>query len=101
MTPRHVILVAAALLIMGPSDLTRAQACTAQQGQILIDQGRYKQAVKEFTCVIEAQPTDVEGYRGRIEAHLMLGGFPVGRTAERDVPSAGDVLRGRELRPES
>ena len=75
MSPRHVILVAAALLVMGPRDLAHAEACTAQQGQIYIDQGGYKQAVKEFTCVIEAQPTDVEGYRGRIEAQLMLGRY--------------------------
>lgn len=49
--------------------------CTAQQGQIYIDQGRYDQAVREFTCVINAYPTEVEGYRGRIEAQLLLGEF--------------------------
>jgi tetratricopeptide (TPR) repeat protein len=52
-----------------------AAACTAEQGQFLIDQGQYKQAVKEFTCVIEAEPTGVEGYRGRIEAQLLLGQY--------------------------
>jgi tetratricopeptide (TPR) repeat protein len=28
-----------------------------------------------FSCVIAAQPTEVEGYRGRIEAELMLGRY--------------------------
>ena len=35
--------------------------------------GDYKLAVKEFACVIDAQPTEVDGYRGRIEAQLLLG----------------------------
>ena len=52
-----------------------AAACTAQQGQLFIDAGRYKDAVRAFTCVIEARPTDVEGYRGRIEAALLLGRY--------------------------
>ena len=41
----------------------------------MIDEGRYKQAIREFTCVIEAEPTEVEGYRGRIEAQLLLGQY--------------------------
>jgi len=49
--------------------------CTAEQGQQLIDAGQYKQAIREFTCVIGADPTAVAGYRGRIEAELMLGRF--------------------------
>jgi Tetratricopeptide repeat len=52
-----------------------AATCSASQGQLFIDQGQYDKAVKEFTCVINAQPTEVEGYRGRIEAQLMLGRF--------------------------
>ena len=47
--------------------------CSVEEGQALIDEGRYKKAVAEFTCVIEAQPADVGGYRGRIEAQLLLG----------------------------
>jgi tetratricopeptide (TPR) repeat protein len=47
----------------------------AEQGQAFIDEGRYAQAVREFTCVIEAEPTGVEGYRGRIEAELLLGRY--------------------------
>jgi len=49
--------------------------CTAEQGQAFIDQGRYDRAIREFTCVIDAQPTAVDGYRGRIEAELLLGRY--------------------------
>ena len=50
-------------------------SCTPEQGQLFIEDGRYKLAISEFTCVIEAQPTEVEGYRGRIEAQLLLGQY--------------------------
>jgi hypothetical protein len=50
-------------------------SCTAEQGQQLIDAGAYGKAIKEFTCVIDLDPTAVAGYRGRIEAQLMLGLF--------------------------
>jgi tetratricopeptide (TPR) repeat protein len=49
--------------------------CLAEQGQQLIEAGQYKQAIREFTCLIALDPTAVEGYRGRIEAELMLGRF--------------------------
>jgi tetratricopeptide (TPR) repeat protein len=49
--------------------------CTADEGQQLIDAGQYKAAIREFSCLIELDPTAVEGYRGRIEAQLMLGRF--------------------------
>ena len=51
------------------------QKCTAAQGQALVDEGRYQKAIQEFTCVIDDAPTDVEGYRGRAEAELMLGRY--------------------------
>ena len=51
------------------------KGCSAAQGQIFIDQGRYGQAIQEFTCVIAAQPTEVDGYRGRAEAALLLGRY--------------------------
>ena len=50
-----------------------AWQCSLEQGQIYLDEGSYRDAIREFTCVIEGQPTDVEGYRGRIEAELLLG----------------------------
>jgi len=49
--------------------------CSAARGQQLIDAGQYPKAVKEFTCVIALDPTAVDGYRGRIEAELILGKF--------------------------
>src|SRR5262249_2392844 len=55
-------------------DATRPR-CSAEQGQRYIDEGRYEQAVREFTCLIENDPTAVEGYRGRIEAELLLGHY--------------------------
>jgi tetratricopeptide (TPR) repeat protein len=53
----------------------KADQCTAEQGQLFIDTGEYKKAIQEFTCIIDAQPTEVEGYRGRIEAELLLGQY--------------------------
>jgi hypothetical protein len=52
-----------------------ANVCTAEQGQIYIDAGQYEGAIDEFTCLIEAHPTEVEGYRGRIEAEVLLGRY--------------------------
>lgn len=50
-------------------------SCSEERGQQFIDDGRYTKAVQEFTCVIMGDPTAVEGYRGRIEARLLLGEF--------------------------
>ena len=69
------MLVAALLLLATPTSGTATPNCTAEQGQAFIDAGNYTKAVSEFTCVIDAQPTAVAGYRGRIEAELMLGRF--------------------------
>ena len=55
--------------------IATARQCTPEQGQIYINQGRYRDAIREFSCVIDAQPTAVEGYRGRIEAELLLGQY--------------------------
>ena len=53
----------------------KADQCTAEQGQLFINAGQYQQALDEFTCMIDAQPDEVEGYRGRIEARLLLGKY--------------------------
>jgi tetratricopeptide (TPR) repeat protein len=58
-----------------PPNAGKSEKCTAVQGQRYIDEGRYGQAIREFTCVISAHPTEVEGYRGRIEAELLLGEY--------------------------
>ena len=58
-----------------PAARATAATCTAQQGQAFIDQGRYDRAIREFSCIIDADPAGVEGYRGRIEAELLSGQF--------------------------
>jgi tetratricopeptide (TPR) repeat protein len=68
-------LACAVLVIASWGPALAAPQCTAAQGQLLIDSGSYKQAINEFTCVIAADPTGVEGYRGRIEAQLLLGQY--------------------------
>jgi tetratricopeptide (TPR) repeat protein len=67
--------LALALLAFAPSAAQAAPKCTAGQGQAFIDGGQYQQAVQEFTCVVDADPTGVEGYRGRIEAEVLLGRY--------------------------
>src|SRR5262245_40589087 len=62
--------LAGASLMAPAADATAAAKCTQQQGQAYIDSGRYRQAVSEFTCLIDSAPTQVAGYRGRIEAEL-------------------------------
>ena len=56
----------------GPASAS-VSPCSAEQGQQLLDAGQYKQAIQKFTCVIGLDPTAIDGYRGRIEAELMLG----------------------------
>lgn len=70
------IIVAFALLSAAAAVPAHADPnCTSEQGQLFIEAGLYKQAIKEFSCVIEADPTGVDGYRGRIEAQLLLGQY--------------------------
>jgi tetratricopeptide (TPR) repeat protein len=45
------------------------------QGQAAIDEGQYDRALLEFSALIEAQPTEFDGYRGRAEASLLLGRY--------------------------
>jgi tetratricopeptide (TPR) repeat protein len=66
----------AALLLLAPrAQAASAPNCTSEQGQALIDEGRYEPAIREFTCLVEAEPTEVDGYRGRAEAKLFLGRY--------------------------
>jgi tetratricopeptide (TPR) repeat protein len=53
----------------------RDKGCDAALGQIYIETGRYDRAIREFTCLVQAAPAEAEGYRGRIEALLLLGRF--------------------------
>lgn len=66
-----VILAIASLIVAAKANPT----CSAEQGQAYIEDGRYDRAIREFSCVIDAQPTEVEGYRGRIEAKVLLGRY--------------------------
>jgi tetratricopeptide (TPR) repeat protein len=70
--------LALAVALFAPASAVQAAngpSCSVSQGQALINQGRYEQAIREFTCVIDAQPTAVEGYRGSIEAEVLLGRY--------------------------
>lgn len=75
---RSVLALALAGLMLLPGAASVAASgpnCTADQGQDFIDAGQLPQAIHEFTCVIDAEPTEVDGYRGRAEALLLLGRF--------------------------
>lgn len=78
-TGRVSVVALAALLLAAVSAIdataTATTNCTAEQGQALIDEGRYDHAIREFTCLVEAEPTEGEGYRGRAEAALLLGRY--------------------------
>src|SRR3954468_24704490 len=63
------------LLAVMAGGVSAAASCTVAQGQAWIDQGQYGQAIQEFTCIINGDPTGVEGYRGRIEAEALAGQF--------------------------
>ena len=71
------VVVAAALFVQAPMARVAASQpnCTAEQGQTFIDTGKYDKAIQEFTCLVDAHPTEVEGYRGRIEAEILLGRY--------------------------
>jgi len=75
------IVTAIFAIVPGFSNLAAAgsasahRPCSIEQGQRDINEGRYEKAIREFTCVIENNPTGIEGYRGRIEAELLLGRY--------------------------
>ena len=74
--PLIVLLLAVVFALAGGvMQPAQAASCTATNGQFFIDSGQYKKAVQEFSCVIDGDPTAVDGYRGRIEAQLMLGQY--------------------------
>lgn len=43
-----------------------------QRGQKLLDKGKYESAIDAYSQYVDLNPTLVDGYRGRIEANLML-----------------------------
>jgi Flp pilus assembly protein TadD len=72
---RGLTLALVAAMLLPAAALASSPTCSAGQGQAFIDQGQLTQAVHEFTCVIDHQPTEVDGYRGRAEALLLQGRF--------------------------
>jgi tetratricopeptide (TPR) repeat protein len=70
-----IFAIVAALNLFAAASASPHQPCTVEQGQRDINEGRYEQAIRVFTCLIENNPTEVEGYRGRIEAELLLGRY--------------------------
>ena len=77
---RHTAIIVAAISLLAalafvPTTRAAPPTCTAARGQSFIESGRFDRAIREFTCLIDAAPTEVEGYRGRAEASLLLGRF--------------------------
>ena len=72
---RVLVLAFAILLILPAAASASSPNCTPEQGQLFIDQGDLDRAVREFSCVIDANPTEVHGYVGRAEAMVLLGRF--------------------------
>src|SRR5688572_22588493 len=63
----------------GPKETPAMEGCTTQDtlatGQQRIDQGQYEEAVRVFSCVMAADGGEVDAYRGRAEAELLLGRY--------------------------
>jgi len=57
--------------------VTTAWQCSLEQGQIYIDEGRYRDAIREFRCVIEGHRAEVKGYRGASMPSSCLVAIPV------------------------
>lgn len=70
-----VLMAMLTLKVGSVSHSVKADQCSPHQGQLLIDGGQYEQAIAEFTCLINTHPDEVEGYRGRIEARVLLGQY--------------------------
>lgn len=70
-----LLVVAGLLASIAATPVDAAPDCSAAAGQAFIDQGRYDRAVTEFTCLIRADETSVDGYRGRMEAFVLMGRY--------------------------
>lgn len=74
----NLLFMAALAAAVGFSHTAEAGPCTgasAAKGQQRIDQQRYAEAVAVFTCLVDANPSSHEGYRGRAEAELLRGNY--------------------------
>ena len=70
-----LLAVAGILASIVATPVDAAPDCSAAAGQSFIDQGRYDRAVTEFSCLIRADAASVDGYRGRMEAFVLLGQY--------------------------
>ena len=70
---RRALAAWAAVTFLCTIPAAAAPPCSIEDGQRDIDSGRYESAIREFSCVIAAAPTEIDGYRGRIEAQLLAG----------------------------
>ncbi len=70
-----LLLAVAAMFFARQVQVVASEPFSVQQGQQMIAQGNYQQAIRVFSRLINDNPTDVEGYRGRIEAELLLGRY--------------------------
>lgn len=71
MTPRSVFIFLLFIFALAGSAYAGGN-CSIVSGQAFIEQDQFEKAIREFTCVIAKDPTTVEGYRGRIEAKVLL-----------------------------
>src|SRR5262249_31548027 len=83
------VALAAAVLVPASAAPVSAAApwCTTTTGQSLIEAGDYDKAIQSFSCVISASPTEVEGYRGRIEAEVLQARYSDGARDEQRIPA--------------
>ena len=73
--PAGLLALALVAASIAAAPVAAAPDCSAAAGQALIDQGRYDRAVSEFSCLIRADATSIDGYRGRMEAFTLMGRY--------------------------
>ena len=61
--------------ILGP--VATARQCSPERGQIYINEGRYREAIREFWCLVEAQPTEVDDIAGASKLNYWLVAIPM------------------------
>jgi tetratricopeptide (TPR) repeat protein len=74
------ILILCSLFCIFPLASFAQEACAPQidyrvEGEAFAKSGDYDAAIAAFTCAIESDPLDIDAYRGRIEARLMIGAY--------------------------
>ncbi len=75
-------------------DTSRDAAIRLQHGRQLLNQGRFEEAIKEFTAAEAVRPDDEALYRNRAEAFRQIGRD---RHAEFDNEEANKIARARPI----